>query len=446
MAYNIFESYMNKLNESTESEWREVSSKSVSDSDGFLTDYTWYTNGESHIFMFGDKELYGPNPDYADWEAETEAEAQEWFDSYHGFDDDDEDFVVEEGFNKEEFFDKGFEEAYGIDSEQPLVESFGDFPDWLVSFLNKNSSVKRELSNKGIDLHNAKFIEGQLPRNAFDPVFKDTGRLSVFRLDSEYSGDKVYIVGFNSPDVRIKNPSGGWEYREVTKIAKKTLLDHTLDYGYIDYSDPSSSSLTLRRERANTRYGVNDRDPAKGQRSIMTNIEYGTTARGTRDYNNIISYDIKWITDRGYDKSGYKLDPDKYGRMLDDAGLDNYAVRLEMLNKKLEGVRSRIIALFQQYTARDSANYRSKDSWDNGIYADLSRVTQDFSRAITAYVTLEQNIDSILKRGDEEGDSEDWNPDKRIAYTFKWDGKRVRDYITDCTDLLKKIESPEKLQ
>lgn len=446
MAYNIFESYMNKLNESTESEWREVSSKSVPDSDGFLTDYTWYTNGESHIFMFGDKELYGPNPDYADWEAETESEAQEWFDSYHGFDDDDDDFVVEEGFNKEEFFDKGFEEAYGIESEQPLVESFGDFPDWLVSFLNKNAGVKRELSKKGIDLHNAKFIEGQLPRNAFDPVFKDTGRLSVFRLDSEYSGDKVYIVGFNSPEVRIKNPSGGWEYREVTKIAKKTLLDHTLDYGYIDYSDPSSSSLALRRERANARYGVNDRDPAKGQRPIKTNIEYGTTARGTRDYDNIISYDIKWITDRGYDKSGYKLDPDKYGRMLDDAGLDNYAVRLEMLNKKLEGVRSRIIALFQQYTARDSANYKSKDSWDNGIYADLSRVTQDFSRAITAYVTLEQNIDSILKRGDEEGDSEDWNPDKRIAYTFQWDGKRVRDYITDCTDLLKKIESPEKLQ
>lgn len=445
MAYSIFESYMNKLNESTESEWQEVRSKYVTDSDGFQTDYTWYTNGDTHIFMFGDKELYGPNPDYADWEAETEAEAQEWFDSYHGFDDDEDDYV-DEGFNKEEFFDKGFEEAYGIESEQPLVESFGDFPDWLVSFLNKNASVKRELVKKGIDLHNAKFIEGQLPRNAFDPVFKDTGRLSVFRLDSEYSGDRVYIVGFNSPEIRIKNSYGGWEYREVTKVAKKTLLDHALDYGYIDYSDPSSSSLALRKERSDARYGMDDRDPKKGQHAIKTNIEYGTKSNGRTDYDTIVSYDIKWITDRGYDKSGYKLDPDKYGRMLDDAGLDNYSVRLEMLNKKLEGVRSRIIALFQQYTARDSANYRSKDSWDNGIYSDLSRVTQDFSRAITAYVSLEQNIDSILKRDAEEGDDENWNVDKRIAYTFKWDGKRVRDYITACTDLLKKIESPEKLQ
>lgn len=73
-------------------EWIEVSSKSVTDSDGMLTDYTWYRNqsGDKHIFMFGDKELYEPDESYADWECDSAEEAQEWFDSYTGFDEDDE--------------------------------------------------------------------------------------------------------------------------------------------------------------------------------------------------------------------------------------------------------------------------------------------------------------------------------------------------------------------
>lgn len=74
------------------SEWIEVSSKLVYDSDGMLTDYTWYRNqsGDKHIFMFGDKELYEPDEGYADWECDSAEEAQEWFDSYTGFDEDDE--------------------------------------------------------------------------------------------------------------------------------------------------------------------------------------------------------------------------------------------------------------------------------------------------------------------------------------------------------------------
>ena len=73
-------------------EWIEVSSKSVPDSDGMLTDYTWYRNqsGDKHIFMFGDKELYEPDESYADWECDSTEEAQEWFDSYNGFDEEDE--------------------------------------------------------------------------------------------------------------------------------------------------------------------------------------------------------------------------------------------------------------------------------------------------------------------------------------------------------------------
>lgn len=75
------------------SEWTYLSSKSVPDSDGFYTDYTLYTNLDRSKFicMFGDNDLYEPDEDYADFETEREDEAWEWFNSYEGITDDDED-------------------------------------------------------------------------------------------------------------------------------------------------------------------------------------------------------------------------------------------------------------------------------------------------------------------------------------------------------------------
>lgn len=91
----------------SEDEWEEVASKIVEDSDGFMTDYVWYTNGDKHVFVFGDSDIYRPEDGDYDWEidvvdgAEAEAykEAQEWFDSYRGFEDEDRpyNFDLDEG-------------------------------------------------------------------------------------------------------------------------------------------------------------------------------------------------------------------------------------------------------------------------------------------------------------------------------------------------------------
>ena len=70
------------------SEWRYVASKMVPDSDGFLTDYTWYENTKDgrHVFIFGDNDLYDDvDSNYADWETDSYSEARSWFDNYHGF-------------------------------------------------------------------------------------------------------------------------------------------------------------------------------------------------------------------------------------------------------------------------------------------------------------------------------------------------------------------------
>lgn len=68
-------------------EWEFIKSKGVRDSDGFFTSYEWYRNKQTglNIFMFG---IDSPDPDYADWETESDSEAEDWFNDYTGFEDD----------------------------------------------------------------------------------------------------------------------------------------------------------------------------------------------------------------------------------------------------------------------------------------------------------------------------------------------------------------------
>lgn len=69
--------------------WIELESKSVTDSDGFVTEYTLYKRlgEEYYICMFGDREVYTPSADYADAEFDDYDQAKSWFDNYTGFDD-----------------------------------------------------------------------------------------------------------------------------------------------------------------------------------------------------------------------------------------------------------------------------------------------------------------------------------------------------------------------
>ncbi len=71
-------------------EWEEEDTKDIMDSDGFWTEYTWYSQGNKHIFIFGDRGVYTPyNADY-DHECDSYLEAKEWFECYQGFEEDEE--------------------------------------------------------------------------------------------------------------------------------------------------------------------------------------------------------------------------------------------------------------------------------------------------------------------------------------------------------------------
>lgn len=129
MSYDIFKCYnLDKVKDSltenfdykdVDTKWELVSCKDVLDSDGFQTEYCWYTDGTKHIFMFGDSEIYQPDEDYADWETESEQEAKDWFENYKGFELED-DFDIdsleldEDFHGNADFMNDGFARIYGL--------------------------------------------------------------------------------------------------------------------------------------------------------------------------------------------------------------------------------------------------------------------------------------------------------------------------------------------
>ena len=69
-------------------DWERVATKSVLDSDGFVTEYSlWHNLGtDEWITIFGDTDLYDPTNSEPDMEFEdNEKFARNWFDEYEGF-------------------------------------------------------------------------------------------------------------------------------------------------------------------------------------------------------------------------------------------------------------------------------------------------------------------------------------------------------------------------
>ena len=85
--------YLDQDESDDSDDWELVASKDVFDSDGFLTTYKWFKSTDpenpKHIFMFG---VDQPDPDYADWQCDTFECAKEWFNSYKGFEEEDDSY------------------------------------------------------------------------------------------------------------------------------------------------------------------------------------------------------------------------------------------------------------------------------------------------------------------------------------------------------------------
>lgn len=124
--------------------YRRIISKKVMDSDRFYTDYTMYYNPDedNYFFMFGDEDVYGPDPDYADWTCETNEEATEWYNNYNGFEDDDLDESVDTSL-KEDINDVLPAEEIEIVAEvEPSKETVTAGPDAGIAGLINNLIIQ----------------------------------------------------------------------------------------------------------------------------------------------------------------------------------------------------------------------------------------------------------------------------------------------------------------
>lgn len=112
-----------EIESENKSEFSFVASKSVLDSDGFMTDYTWYhaPDGTS-VFVFGDSDIYKPEDGYFDHVCENEHEAQEWFDCYTGFEEELEAMIEVEKPSLAAQIESATERSQTPGENQPIVE------------------------------------------------------------------------------------------------------------------------------------------------------------------------------------------------------------------------------------------------------------------------------------------------------------------------------------
>lgn len=173
-------------------EWEVMDHKSVRDSDGLITDYTWYknTNTGEHVFVFGDSDLYGTEDGWYDWECDSDEEAEEWFDNYKGPGDEDDwidesldealyndiyhDFrVARENWKKlnlgidfDSALDKWNKESKLADPKyhsKPIYNKKA-WDDMVSMFSNKNESLKEDASKEWKPNLNFKHIKDVLEK------------------------------------------------------------------------------------------------------------------------------------------------------------------------------------------------------------------------------------------------------------------------------------------
>lgn len=322
-----------------------------------------------------------------------------------------------------QYFDEP-EEGFKLD----LKEAFNsNFPEWIMkglksNFKGRDTDLKRSLVQKHIDLANATFIETLPPQSNRDPVLKDTTRLAVFHIRDDRGDTYIYTPdGACNPYVRV-GTDGAIEYKYIDQLSWKWILDHTMDYGYFDMSNSDTTASALRTKRMGAKRGSVDRGLGQYKRTGYDGETY-------------------WVTAKGEDKSGYKLDPQKYTRMLDNVNLNNYSARLESHYAKIEEVRAGIIEALQSADLLNK-DYLAKGSFSSGVTGDISDAISRLDRAIYYYKELCSQVERIIKQNNAGKflNAPD-TVDDAIKDVFRFNSNNVREHLKDASAIVAHIKS-----
>jgi len=238
-----------------------------------------------------------------------------------------------------------------------LIEDFNpSMPSWLVKEVSGKNKYDRWYSNqyKGskIDWNRAVYHPDTVPRSSRDPRLKDPRRLAIFRF-----ADGTVIIPSVDDQREARLSDGNW--KRYNRMSWKEVLDNVTDYGYLDLSDANTTRTQIQKDRASNK-------------PVIRQPQY-------KD-----KYSNAWRTVRGYDKSGYKLDPydlkSRLNKYKASKGVGNV---LEKYYSRINDLSTDLKEKFSQISADD----------DYQNVRNLVKATDYFSDALSSYKDLKNSIE-----------------------------------------------------
>ena len=327
--------------------------------------------------------------------------------------------------------------TYRMESKEVKTEALSqELPDWLRAELNKRvlTKYKSRYSNDRVPVMNiawdkAKYVPAEIPQTARAADLKDANKLPVFKLKlpSRFIKDyttRIYVPGLLDPNINGDLVNSRSYYLPASKASYKQLLPYIEEFGYIVLDDETKTN-DLRLSREKGKEGSIERDRTKGLHSV-------------RDYlgNGKYSDELKWVTDRGYDKSGYPLDPDRQLKKLARMSLENEeaaAKRIETIYNQIEDVKTRVANVLTNRNIKDLTGNSEIEKWDTKMYR-IERAIRYLGDAVKQYTDILQTIDRA--KNTDGGLLDSW-----LAHEFKSKVVEIKSDLKECNDCLKEFET-----
>lgn len=209
--------------------WEFLKSKSVQDFDGFYTDYSMYFNHDTGMygFVLGDNEIYGPENTELDWEESQLPAAEEWFDSYTGYEDYPDDIEEsKEKASEETLLEDETKDKVLTDWESIQKQLQAEVEDGLEP-LYKDSDAGQYIVDLCMDIESDASVQLEAS------IRGGKGSITVYAPNDQCIAKNIDFQAFNEDTINLVLDS---ESEEDFKSSYRAFLKNTIDSHACDES------------------------------------------------------------------------------------------------------------------------------------------------------------------------------------------------------------------
>lgn len=382
--------------------------KQVKDSDGFLTDYTWWYDAatDQHIFIFGDSDLYTPGDTDPDWETDSEETAQEWWDSYVGpYDDEDFDESLYESYSDKdvkEFLDElgGYTDYdgkveelmdyFGMTKDQAeiAIQDYVTSPNYDDFEENLNTINEDSIDDKPWDrldsIHRILNVYDSANDKYQDHIVSEIARLAGFPDDS--------YVGSLDPDDYVWTKISDEKLRWLDAVTRLTNANRAKDecLNESQYSDLTEYSVvSYDGKRYSVHYNNVDNSPEADAQQLFNDFRATVSMISPYDdadyfWASIEKGTIKYIKDQKVVSKDFYFNADDAGIENDEWCEDIIMLAASRLASKNSSIQPRMVYESADLNERLIPG-KDPDYDDLGeAISDLSHPEQEFDSAATS--------------------------------------------------------------